>query len=329
MSFHNCAKLFPGHLRWDAGISTGARGLGIRAFLLFFHTFNIGVEGPWLRTGFHNHRSPRPPVPEDTGRPEVIPEKPNRIMELERLLHFLDDFLEIPDHPDFDGAMNGLQVQGPDHLEHLAVAVDVSEATVEGAVDSGADLLLVHHGLFWGGLGRVTGRLYRKLSNLIRNDVGLYSVHLPLDAHAEVGNAAVLARELGVEVDEPFGRFRDTPVGWSGILREDRRELLGRMEACLGRSVHLIPGGAEHLERVAVVTGSGGSFIQEAADGGLDALITGEGKHHDYVEATELGINVFYGGHYATETWGVRALARRLEETFSLSWTFIDDPSGL
>ncbi|MDX1568563.1 MAG: Nif3-like dinuclear metal center hexameric protein, partial [Longimicrobiales bacterium] len=154
-------------------------------------------------------------------------------------------------------------------------------------------------------------------------------VHLPLDAHAEVGNSAVLARELGVKIDEPFGRFQETPIGWSGALQERRSDLLERMEECLGREVHLIPGGPEELQRVAVVTGSGGSFIQEAADAGMDALITGEGKHHDFVEATELGVNVFYGGHYATETWGVRALAERLREEFSLSWTFIDEPSGL
>lgn len=250
-------------------------------------------------------------------------------MELERLLYFLDDYLGVSDFPDFQGAENGLQVQGPQRVEHLAVAVDVSEATIEGAVDSGADLLLVHHGLFWGGLGRITGRLYRKLSTLIRNEVGLYSVHLPLDAHREVGNAAVLARALGVEIDEPFGRFQDVTIGWAGALGETRSRLRARMEKRLGRSVHLISGGGEALERVAVVTGSGGSFIHDAADAGVDGLITGEGKHHDYVEATELGLNVFYGGHYATETWGVRALAEHLESTFSLSWTFIDEPSGL
>jgi len=250
-------------------------------------------------------------------------------MTLEQLLHFLDDLLGVEEFPDFDGAMNGLQVQGSATVEHLAVAVDASEATIQGAVDSGADLLLVHHGLFWGGPGPVTGRLYRKLASLIENDVGLYSVHLPLDAHPEVGNAAVLARELDLELPEPFGRFRDTTVGWSGHVEIGRDALRIRLEEVLGANVHVIPGGDEVLRRVAVVTGSGGSFIEEAAEAGMDALVTGEGKHHDYVEATELGLNVFYGGHYATETWGVRALARHLEEHFSLSWTFIDEPSGL
>lgn len=250
-------------------------------------------------------------------------------MTLEQLLRFLDDFLGVDEFPDFEGARNGLQVESPADVEHLAVAVDVSEATIEGAVDSGADLLLVHHGLFWGGLGPVTGRVYRKLSNLIENEVGLYSVHLPLDAHPRVGNAAVLSRELGLDLDEPFGRFREATVGWAGSASVGRDELQGRMEELLGRPVRVIPGGGEEIRRVAVVTGSGGSFIGEAADAGMDALITGEGKHHDYVEATELGVNVFYGGHYATETWGVRALAGHLEDVFSLSWTFIDEPSGL
>lgn len=250
-------------------------------------------------------------------------------MELEQLLRFLDEYLGVSDFPDFDGAENGLQVQGSERVDHLAVSVDVSQATIDGAVDSGADLLLVHHGLFWGGLGRITDRLYAKLSTLIRNDVGLFSVHLPLDAHPAVGNAAVLAREIGVEVEEPFGRFEDIAIGWSGRVKGSRSELHNRLEELLGRTVHLIPGGSDRIRRVAVVTGSGGSFIREAAEAGMDALITGEGKHHDFVEATELGLNVFYGGHYATETWGVRALARHLERTFSLSWTFIDEPSGL
>lgn len=250
-------------------------------------------------------------------------------MTLEQLLHFLDDFLGVRDFPDFDGAMNGLQVEGSSEVEHLAVAVDVSEATIDGAVGCGADLLLVHHGLFWGGLGPITGRVFRKLSGLIRNGVGLYSVHLPLDAHPEVGNAAVLGRELGLELDEPFGRFQEATVGWAGRATIGRADLHSRMEELLGRDVHLIPGGAEEIRRVAVVTGSGGSFIPEAVHAGIDTLVTGEGKHHDFVEATELGLNVFYGGHYATETWGVRALARHLEEAFSLAWTFIDEPSGL
>lgn len=250
-------------------------------------------------------------------------------MTLEQLLHFLDDYLGVEEFPDFEGAMNGLQVQGPAEVEHLAVAVDVSEATIQGAVDCGADLLLVHHGLFWGGLGPVTGRLHRKLSNLLENDVGLYSVHLPLDAHPEVGNAAVLSRELGLSLDEPFGSFKEATVGWAGDAAVGREELLERMEELLGAGVHVIPGGDEEIRRVAVVTGSGGSFIAEAVESGMDALVTGEGKHHDFVEATELGLNVFYGGHYATETWGVRALARHLEEAFFLSWTFIDEPSGL
>lgn len=250
-------------------------------------------------------------------------------MKTESLFQFLEELLSVSAFPDFPGAFNGLQVEGPAELNHLAVAVDASQATIDGAAASGADLLLVHHGLLWGDVRPITGRTFRKLSSLIESRIGLYSVHLPLDAHAEVGNAAVLARELGVEVAEPFGAFEDEHIGWSGTFSTSRDGLRDRIAEVVGRGVHLIPGGPEEIHRVAVATGSGGSFISEAADAGMDALVTGEGKHHDFVEATELGLNVYYAGHYATETWGVRALAEAIEDRFSLPWTFIDEPSGL
>lgn len=251
-------------------------------------------------------------------------------MKTERLFQYLDDYLDVADFPDYSTALNGLQVQGPERVERMAVAVDASQETIAGAVEAGADLLLVHHGLFWGGLRPVTGRRFRKLAALIRNGVGLYSVHLPLDAHPRVGNSAVLAREIGVEPDAGFGRYEEVEVGWGGEVGGLSRDtLLERLRGALGREPRLIPGGPESLRRVAVVTGSGGSFVEEAARAGYDALVTGEGSHHTYVDATELGLNLYYGGHYATETWGVKALAAHVEERFDLPWTFIDAPSGL
>jgi len=250
-------------------------------------------------------------------------------MKSERLFQYLDDFLRVPDFPDYRTSLNGLQVEGPEEIGHLAVAVDASEETIGRAVQEGAQLLLVHHGLFWGGLRPVTGRRFRKLSGLIRGGVALYSVHLPLDAHPEVGNAAVLARALGMEPEAPFGSFEGEGIGWAGSLLLEREELLERLRDVLGGDVRLIAGGPRRLSRVGVVTGSGGSFIETAVEEGLDALVTGEGNHHTYVDARELGLNVYYGGHYATETWGVRALAEHLEERFGLPWSFIDAPSGL
>jgi len=250
-------------------------------------------------------------------------------MKSEALFQYLDELLEIADFPDYRTALNGLQVEGGAEVESLAVAVDASEETIGAAVEAGADVLIVHHGLFWGGLEPLTGRRFRKVAALVRADLALFSVHLPLDAHPEVGNCAVLARRLGVEVDGRFGSYEGEDIGVRGELKADRGELRDRLEEVLGGPVQLLSGGPEAVRRVAVVTGAGGSFLEEAAGAGLDALITGEASHHAYVDARELGLNVYLGGHYATETWGVRALAAHLEERFDLPWTFIDAPSGL
>lgn len=250
-------------------------------------------------------------------------------MKTERLFQYIDDFLEVADFPDYSNALNGVQVQGPDRVDHLAVAVDVSEETIDGALEAGADALLVHHGLFWEGLQPLTGPLYRKVAALIRAGAGLYSVHLPLDAHPKVGNCAVLARELNLEPDGRFGSYEGVDIGVQGPLEVARDALRTRLERVLGGAVQLLAGGPRSIERAAVMTGAGGGFVEEAAEAGVDALVTGEASHHTYVAAMERGVNVYLGGHYATETWGVRALAGHLEERFGLEWSFIDAPSGL
>lgn len=250
--------------------------------------------------------------------------------ELESILQFLDAYLGVEGHPDYRNALNGLQVaRRGREVERVAVAVDTSEVTIAGAVEEGADLLVVHHGLFWGGLEPVVGRRYRKLGMLVENDLALYGVHLPLDGHEEVGNAALLCRAIGVEPDEGFGEYEGARVGWRGTFEGSREELVAAVEAAVGGEVRLIPGGPEALRTVAVVTGGGSSFIGDAARAGVDALVTGEGSHHSYVDAMELGVNVLYGGHYATETFGVRAVGELLQERFGVAWSFVDDPSGL
>lgn len=245
------------------------------------------------------------------------------------LVDYLDGYLRIDEYPDDPRALNGLQVRGGGEVRSLVAAVDASEASIRAAVDAGADVLLVHHGLFWGGLRPVTGRLYRRLAPLIDAGVALYSVHIPLDAHPEVGNSAVLARELGVDVEGRFGDYEGAEIGWWGRLGVTRSELAGRLEDRLGRPVHVVPGGPEDVGTAAVVTGAASSLLDEALERGLDAFVTGEGSHHTFFDAREGGINLYYGGHYATETWGVRALARHLEEEFGIAWEFFDDPTGL
>lgn len=242
---------------------------------------------------------------------------------------YLDQYLRIESTPDYAEAVNGLQVENSGAVRRLAAAVDASLASIRSAVQEGADLLLVHHGLFWDGNQPVTGRRYRRLKVLLEHDVALYSAHLPLDVHPEVGNNAVLARALGMEPRGTFGDFKGQPVGVWGELEIGREALAARLDELLGGRVKLVPGGPERLRRVGVLTGGGGSMTGDAAAAGLDALVTGEGAHHNFFDASEGGINLYLGGHYATETWGVRALAEHLQERFGLSWVFLDHPTGL
>jgi dinuclear metal center YbgI/SA1388 family protein len=253
-------------------------------------------------------------------------------VQLESLLQYLDAYLGLPDHPDYANALNGLQVAGPDEIRRISAAVDASEASIREAVAQEADLMLVHHGLFWDGLQPLTGRFLRRVRPLLDNGIALYSAHLPLDSHAEVGNCAILGQALGLELQGRFGRYKEVEVGWWGTLEEG--ESVSALEVRLagvlgGGSVHVIPGGPDRVERIGVITGGGASFVPEAVAHGLDALVTGEGSHHTHFDAMELGVHVLFGGHYATETFGVRALAEHVAERFGLEWSFIDQPTGL
>lgn len=253
-------------------------------------------------------------------------------MKLESLLQYMDAYLGIPDHPDYPTALNGLQVAGADDVHRVAAAVDASEASIQAAAEVGADLLLVHHGLFWDGLQPVTGRHLRRLRPLLENGIAVYSAHLPLDSHAEVGNCALLGRALGLEARGRFAAYRGVDVGWWGELPEpvDVQGLAKLLARALGGGgVHVIPGGPDLVSRVGVVTGGGAGYTAAAAAAGLDALVTGEGSHHTHFDAMELGVHVLMGGHYATETFGVRALAEHIAERFDLEWDFIDQPTGL
>lgn len=250
-------------------------------------------------------------------------------LELKELTSYLDELLDIGGVPDYPNALNGLQVAGERRVSKVAVAVDATGASIGAAVQSGADVLLVHHGLFWNGNQPVTGRRYRRLRALLESGMALYSAHLPLDVHPEVGNNVVLAGRLGVKVEGTFGEYKGTPVGVRGKLELSREALCARLDDLLGVRVKMIPGGAERVRSVGVVTGGGGSFVPAALDAGLDALVTGEGSHHTYFDAMEGGLNLYYGGHYATETWGVKALGSHLADRFGVEWEFIDFPTGL
>src|SRR5690242_12769202 len=250
-------------------------------------------------------------------------------MQLGELVTYLDAYLRIAEVPDAPHALNGLQVAKTGDIARLAGAVDLCEATVRMAVEHRSDLLLVHHGLFWGGLKPLTGPLYRRVAGLVQNNVALYSAHLPLDLHPDVGNNAVLARQLGVTLRGGFGTEYGVPIGVWGEVNTSREVLQQQVAALLGATPRVLPFGPERVRRVGIVTGGAGSMIGQARTAGLDTYITGEGPHHTFFDAEELGVNVFYAGHYATETVGVKALAAHLEERFDLPWTFLDHPTGL
>lgn len=250
-------------------------------------------------------------------------------MEIEELVRYLDEFLAIDQTPDYKPAHNGLQVEGRRQIHKIAVAVDACLATIGRAVASDADLLITHHGLFWGKTAPLTGTYYRRVELLVKNDLPLYSCHLPLDAHLEVGNCAVLARMLGLELIGRFGWYEGAPIGVRAEADLTREELVERVRAALDIEPLLIATGPERCVEIGVVTGGAGDWICQAADEGLDTYITGEGAHHTYFDAEERGINVIYAGHYATETVGVKALAAHLAERFGLETLFLDHPTGL
>ena len=258
-------------------------------------------------------------------------------MERSEYVRRLDDRLDTAAYADVDASANGLQV-GSDRgtVDHVAFAVDAATATIEAAADAGADVLVVHHGISWGGIDCVTGRAYDRIAALADHDIALYVSHLPLDGHADLGNAAGVAAELDLADREPFGELGPVTIGTIGETEAPRsaaaiRETLDGFE---GQSdddpspTQVLDFGPDEIERVAVVTGSGTDWLDEAVEAGADALITGEGKGKAYHEAREAGLTVFLAGHYATETFGVRSL-EALTAEWGLETTYLSHPTGL
>jgi dinuclear metal center YbgI/SA1388 family protein len=254
-------------------------------------------------------------------------------MELSELVSRYDEKLRTDAYAGVDASANGLQV-GPDEgeVEHVAVAVDAAVATIDEAATAGADVLVTHHGISWGGIERVTGSAYRRIDRLLDNDLSLYVSHLPLDGHQQLGNAAGVAEFLGLGDPEPFGMMGGEPIGQRGTFSspESAQEIRERLDELPqgNQETRLLPFGPEQVEDVAIVTGSGADFLDVAVDAGVDTLVTGEGKQKLYHEAREAGCNVFLAGHYATETFGVRALAA-LADGWGLETTYVEHPTGL
>lgn len=250
-------------------------------------------------------------------------------MKLTTLVDYLNTFLKITSIKDYPEAHNGLQLANDGEVNQIAVAVDACAAVIQKAVEQKASLLIVHHGLFWSGLRPLTGTYYRKLKLAMDHNLAIYSAHLPLDLHPEVGNNALLARSLGLRDLKPALKVQDQPIGYVGHSVPIARSLfLEKLSQVLGGPVHLAPGGPEEIKNVLVVSGGAGNYVTSVPPGEVDTFVTGEGNHWTYQEAEERGINMIYGGHYATETFGVKALGGLLEKEFQLPWVFIDHPTG-
>lgn len=254
---------------------------------------------------------------------------------LAQIADHLEETLSVSSTPDYPPALNGVQVGHRGPVRQIAAAVDASLRTIRMAGEVGANLLLVHHGLFWGGRRAITGPHEERLRALFALDLAVYSAHLPLDAHKEFGNSALLARELGLVTSAPFARFEGIHCGVRGEADVDTTALVARVSAWaapLGHHAISSPISASHrTRRWAICSGSGAQAetLAEAYASGVDTLIVGEGPHWSAVEAEEFGLVIVYAGHYATETLGVRAVAAHLSKRFDVPWTFVHAPTGL
>ncbi len=248
---------------------------------------------------------------------------------LAKIAAYLDHLLAHKQVADYPGAHNGLQLENSGRVVRIVSAVDACEAVIEEAAKVRGTMLLVHHGLLWGGAQPFTGALRRKLKLALDGDLAVYSSHLPLDLHARYGNNALLAKALGLRKCAPAFEAKGQAIGLVGELSITRKSLTQKLEKLLGGRVHLAPGGPERVRRVGVCSGGAGSEVVSAAALGCDAFITGEGPHHTFTLAEELGVNLFYAGHYATETFGVRAVGEHLAGKYSVSFGFIHHPTGL
>jgi dinuclear metal center YbgI/SA1388 family protein len=248
---------------------------------------------------------------------------------LNEIVSYCDSYLRLGEIQDYENALNGLQLENSGKVKKIAAAVDVSGRALQECVKCGANLLIVHHGMFWPGLRPVTRALRRQLKFAFENDLAIYSVHLPLDLHPEIGNNVLLMRALGFEESEPFFEEKGSLLGRRASVDVALSELVARLEQAVAGPVKTIASGPKNVRAAGVITGAAGSEIERVAAEGIDTFITGEAPHWAAIAAEELGINLLLAGHYATETFGVKALAAHLAKKFQLDWEFINLPTGL
>ncbi len=254
---------------------------------------------------------------------------------LATIVPWLDDVLQTAATPDYAGAHNGLQLEHTGPVQRVAAAVDISLRTVEQAVAAHANLLIVHHGMFWSGAQPIRGTYHRKLKMLMDHDIAVYSSHLPLDRHETLGNNVLLAGALGLTPSTGWYAYKGVNIGTVAECDVSTTELAERVRRfAAGHDHHAVitpHDEGRRTRRVAICTGGGASTesLREAIAIGADTLVVGEGPHHTAVDAEESGLVVMYAGHYATETLGVQALAKAVSERWQLPWAFLPAPTGL
>jgi len=251
------------------------------------------------------------------------------VVSLRAVNNYLDNFLHVCEIGDWPQALNGLQIENSGRVTRIAAAVDVSTRVLTAAAKRGVDFLIVHHGLFWAGRQAVTGALHRQLRLAFKHDIALYSAHLPLDVHPKLGNNVLLAIELGMKSTKPFLDKKGQLVGLKSRKSVPRDYLICRLRKAVNGPVKQFNFGPKKTNMIGVITGAAGSEIYRVAENKIDTFITGEAPHWAAIAAEELGINLLLGGHYATETFGVKSLAAHLAGRFKVPWEFLDFPTGL
>lgn len=251
-------------------------------------------------------------------------------MRLATVTRFLDETLQIASF-DSDAALNGLQVEGSKTVTSICLAVDACEESIRKTFKAGADLLITHHGLFWGTSQTITGPLATRLRLLLTHGISLYAAHLPLDCHPELGNNIQLAQVFGLREIDTFGEYRGVEIGICGTLPRTMTPLgiAAKLRRNLGSTVKTFPFGKQKIRKLGIVSGRGAALARAASEACCDALLTGETAHEAYHAARESRINLICAGHYATETIGIRALGEHLHRELGMPVRFIDIPTGL
>ena len=248
---------------------------------------------------------------------------------LPEIVRYIDDYLRIREIEDWPNAVNGLQIENSGRVAKIGAAVDVSTRVLAEAAKKQIDFLIVHHGLFWPGLRPVGGGLRRQLKLALENDIALYSAHLPLDTHPKVGNNARLAGLLGLKSTQPFLEEKGQLIGLKASVSLQREEISRRLRKAVGGPIKAFNFGPKKTKAIGIITGAAGSEIDKVAREKIDTLITGDAPHWAAVAAEELEMNLLLGGHYATETFGVKALAAHLSKRWNVPSAFVSFPTGM